>query len=192
MPERTCIVCRRRAEKPQLLRFVVGRMPQRAEADCAPLQPDPVAPGIELDILQLAAGRGFYCHRRSDCLLQAGLEDRLAAAISRVAARRAKSGASVRDGSAAGELNAGPRPGIDSKRKRGRRAAKGGPSDWLLEVIDSAQRNAHERCSQREARQLAELRREIVAWGKKNDGSPGQESSNPGKRRGSASGRIRL
>jgi len=54
-PVRTCVICRRRLPKKELLRHV-RRLD--AEADAWTLTPDP---------RQTAAGRGWYCCSRPDC-----------------------------------------------------------------------------------------------------------------------------
>jgi predicted RNA-binding protein YlxR (DUF448 family) len=72
-PIRTCIGCRGRADKADLLRIVWGAEPRR-DADGGPV----------VDATQTAPGRGAYLHHSADCL-QLAVKRRAAGRALRVA-----------------------------------------------------------------------------------------------------------
>ena len=77
---RTCVVCRKVVDKPQLLRFVREGVSGGVDEQ-----------RLQIDVLQDFPGRGAYCHLDGKCFFDARLPSLLLASLSRVSKGKRRS-----------------------------------------------------------------------------------------------------
>jgi predicted RNA-binding protein YlxR (DUF448 family) len=83
MPTRTCVVCRGKDEKQNLLRLVLKGERGSAADQCVVNATDGSEMRLCLDAEQKLPGRGVYCHARAECFAQPKLGLLAATALKR-------------------------------------------------------------------------------------------------------------
>lgn len=129
MPARTCVVCREKEEKQDLLRFVLK------EKAVAGVESRTGEGGGELclDAEQKLPGRGVYCHARVGCLAQPKLALLAAAAIRRGSRRGAAAEVPAGNGFAKGTV--GTAQLLNDARKALMDKSKGGKEKLPVRAI---------------------------------------------------------
>lgn len=69
MPVRTCVVCRGKSERAELIRLAVD--------------PGSSSPRLVLDLRKRLPGRGVWCHEKQECLFARKLPELVAASLKR-------------------------------------------------------------------------------------------------------------
>lgn len=188
MPTRSCVVCRKRAEQAELLRFVL------APSD-ASLTWELAAEGATV-----LPGRGAYCHAEPGCLRHPGLVDLLTHGAS-ARSPRSKRGADGRPGQTAGDPPEVKASGRSSLLRRARRS-KGEPPDAQRDALRRMLAAALERRCERPDRRAAKerelsrgaiIRRAIELLADESPaGGQGQGGRDTSRRTGFRTGRVRL
>lgn len=129
-PQRSCVVCRGKGEKEELLRFVVENNEGQAR--------------LVLDLRQLRPGRGVYCHRQAACFgSQKTLELLRQAMLRGMRQQQGKSGGEDR--------------GVKSTGARDFTFLKQTPQEIMVRAREELEDKTFDRKRANELRNLAEL-----------------------------------